>query len=112
MLPGAPRDPLSANTASIMLFVLTVWSVITSITSLSFSSSKKNPLGDSVRVMRTIAGSKLAGTTASRTHAPLARHLFYAFVNAEIVGVQAHYVDAIHIHSQSKSDPGCAVKFE
>jgi hypothetical protein len=53
----------------------------------------------------------LAVTIASRTHAPLARHLFYVFIDAADHGVLAHYADAIHIHSRSKTNLARFVKF-
>jgi hypothetical protein len=65
---------------------------------------KKKPARIFLAGLRTIAGLFLAVTTASRTHAPLARHLFYVFIDAGLTGISAHYVDAIHIHQRSKAN--------
>jgi len=40
----------------------------------------------------------LAGTIAIRTHAPLARHIFYVFFHIDRLDVLAHYVGDIKSH--------------
>jgi hypothetical protein len=54
----------------------------------------------------------LSVAVAGCSHAPLARHLFYVFIDAVDHGVLAHYVVAIHIQKRSKANPVRFVKFE
>jgi hypothetical protein len=71
---------------------------------------KKNPPGrprgfaDNVRTLL------LAGTVATRTHAPLARHVFYVFFHIEVVDKLAHHVGVGKVHGRSKSDLAAEVK--
>ena len=46
----------------------------------------------------------LAGTTAIRTHAPLARHVFYVFFYVDRLDVQAHCGGDIKDHAQSRAN--------
>ena len=86
--------------------------LIHSVSLICHRVTKKKPARIFLAGLWTIAGLLLAVTTASRTHAPLARHLFYVFIDAENYGVLAHYVDAIHIHQRSKTNLVRFVKFD
>ena len=61
---------------------------------------QRNPRGfaDNVRALL------VAGTVVTRTHAPLARHIYYVFSHIEIVDVLAHYGGDVKIHDRSRAD--------
>jgi hypothetical protein len=46
----------------------------------------------------------LADTLAIRTHAPLARHVFYVFFHIDRVDALAHYGGSGKIHCRSKAN--------
>jgi len=52
----------------------------------------------------------LAGTVATRTHAPLARHVFYVFYHLERIETLAHCMGVVKNHRRSRPDPGQNVK--
>jgi hypothetical protein len=82
----APKVALLAKGASVVLSSM-LW-----LTSHAQYGQKKTRqefprgFGDNVQTLL------LAGTIAIRTHAPLARHIFYVFFHTNRVGVLAHYV--------------------
>ena len=52
----------------------------------------------------------LAGTIAIRTHAPLARHMFYVFYRVDRLDVLAHYVGDIKSYGRSRANRARKVK--
>lgn len=54
----------------------------------------------------------LAGTVATRTHVPLARHGFYVFYRNEVLATLAQFVGVVKNHRWSRADIIVKVKFE
>jgi hypothetical protein len=68
---------------------------------------QESPRGSADKVQTLL----LAGTIAARTHAPLARHLFYVFLRIDCVDALALYVGDIKSHGESRADERTNVKF-
>jgi hypothetical protein len=100
---GAPSDALLTNGASMG---------VASMSSLRHfqwqKKTRKDFPGGFVDNVRTLL---LVGTIAIRTHAPLARHMFYVFFHVDWLDVLAHYVGDIKAHFGSRSNRPEKVKF-
>ena len=70
--------------------------------------TRKDLPGGFVDNVRTLL---LVGTIAIRTHAPLARHMFYVFFHVDWLDVLAHYVGDIKAHYSSRANQPEKVKF-
>jgi hypothetical protein len=75
------------------------------------SIAKKKPARNDLAGLLTMSGLLLvAGTVATRTHAPLARHMFYVFFDIDYVDTLAHYVGVGNSHRQSRANMMAKVK--